>query len=135
MVSNFGSTFRAFVEIEGVLNETELAEGMFAAGGDGVNQVILAKETKNSDIADRLLGGFLFLFFFNFFGDVMNFFSVLDWWIDFYFFLHKFIVQRKVRCPKLLFINVVQILNIIYSHTFESALPFYNSVLKVQIDI
>ena len=55
-VSQLGPAFGALVDEEGVLMEAEFTEGVFAGGGDGVDEVVLAEWAEDGDVGVGLRG-------------------------------------------------------------------------------
>ena len=86
---DFGPALGAFIDEEGVLVEAEFAEGVLAAGGDWVDEVVLAEGAEDGDVGQVFgLEGFLLLFLY-FFMDLLHLLLLLKGRVDFDLLLHS----------------------------------------------
>ncbi len=63
LVADLGAALGALVQVEGVLCQAQLAEGVLAGGGHRMGEVIFAEQAKDGDAVEAGgVGGLLFLY-------------------------------------------------------------------------
>jgi hypothetical protein len=94
LVADLGAALGALVQVEGVLCQAQLAEGVFAGGGHRMGEVVFAEQAKDGDAVEAGgVGGLLFLYLLGDDVELLLLFS-LGLFLGLYLFRHAIMIIK-----------------------------------------